>query len=128
MKHYLMSVVAALGLCSGCHTQEKIEVLTPQEFAQAARADADAVVLDVRRADEYSAGHLEGAVNLDYLDTAAFAKGVEGLDRRKTYYVYCRSGRRSHEAATVLQKRGLKAIDMKGGILAWSEAGMALVK
>ena len=57
--------MTALGLCSGCTAQDGVEVLTPQEFIAAAEADSAAVILDVRQPDEFAAGHLAKAVNLD---------------------------------------------------------------
>ena len=70
-------------------------MLEPLEFVEAARSDGTAVVMDVRRPSEYAEGHLADAVNLDWLDQAAFRKGLEQLDKGRTYYIYCRRGRRS---------------------------------
>lgn len=96
-------------------------MLEPLEFVEAARSDGTAVVMDVRRPSEYAEGHLADAVNLDWLDQAAFRKGLEQLDKGRTYYIYCRSGRRSREAATRMRQEGFAVVDMKGGYLRWME-------
>lgn len=96
-------------------------MLEPLEFVEAVRSDGKAVVMDVRRPSEYEEGHLADAVNLDWLDQAAFRKGLEQLDKDRTYYIYCRSGRRSREAAARMRQEGFDVVDMKGGYLRWME-------
>ncbi len=123
MKYWFISLFALLGLCSNCTAQEEVKVLTPEEYSKAAEADSVAVILDVRRPEEFKAGHLRGALLLNFLDTQAFDEGLKGLDKSKTYYIYCRSGRRSYNAAVKMQKLGFKVFDMKGGITAWEREG-----
>ena len=55
-----------------------------------------------------------------YLTPRHSAKGLIGL------YIYCRSGRRSHDAAMKMKDKGFKVADMKGGIIARKEAGMPI--
>ena len=112
----------------GCKAQNSVKVLTAEEFAAAVKADKKAVVLDVRRPDEFAAGHIEGAVLLNFLDTVAFNAGVEKLDKSKTYYIYCRSGRRSNNAAVILQKKGFTVFDLGGGFLSWQRYNLPWVK
>ena len=104
MKNLFFSLMAALGLCSGCTAQDGVEVLTPQEFIAAAEADSAAVILDVRQPDEFAAGHLAKAINLDWLNPSAFSEGMAKLDKDHTYYIYCRSGRRSNAAASKMKR------------------------
>lgn len=119
--------MASLGLCSSCQAQDGVKILTPQEFDQTVKSDGDAVILDVRQPSEYAEGHLQGALLLNVLDEAAFDAGMQKLDKTKTYYIYCRSGRRSHKAAVKMQEKGFKVFDMKGGIIGWKEAGLPVV-
>lgn len=112
----------------GCKAQNSVKVLTAEEFAAAVKEDKKAVVLDVRRPDEFAAGHIEGAVLLNFLDTVAFNAGVEKLDKSKTYYIYCRSGRRSNNAAVILQKKGFTVFDLGGGFLSWQRNNLPWVK
>ena len=114
-----------MAIAFGCgNSKSEIKSMTPEAFNEAAKADPTAVILDVRTPDEYAQGHLDGARNLDWLNQPAFQAGMENLSPENTYYVYCRSGRRSHEAADSMQARGLKVVDMDGGILAWEKAGL----
>ena len=128
MKNLFFSLMAALGLCSGCTAQDGVEVLTPQEFIAAAEADSAAVILDVRQPDEFAAGHLAKAVNLDWLNPSAFSEGMAKLDKDHTYYIYCRSGRRSNAAASKLKREGFRVFDMKGGYLQWTSEGRPVVR
>ncbi len=124
MKNIIMTLMATLGLTASCTAQEDIKTVGPQEFAELVKADSNAVVLDVRTENEYAEGHLPAAVNIDFLNEESFAQEIAGLDKTRSYYVYCRSGRRSHGAAVKMQALGLQVTDMKGGWLAWTEAGM----
>ena len=82
----------------------------------------DVQLVDVRTPDEYNAGKIDDAINIDYFDQETFKKEFEKLDKNKAIYVYCRSGHRSHESAVILEKMGFKEIyDLKGGYIAWSE-------
>ena len=110
---------------TGCGTAGKTDaagsVLAPVEYMKMLQSDKKAYLLDVRRADEYAAGHLPGAALLDVTDSVAFARGVELLDKEKNIYIYCRSGRRSRKAADILSAKGFKVTDMQGGYNAWKE-------
>lgn len=127
MKKYLVLLFGVM-FFFGCKSQNSVKVLTAEEFAAAVKADKKAVVLDVRRPDEFAAGHIEGAVLLNFLDTVAFNAGVEKLDKSKTYYIYCRSGRRSNNAAVILQKKGFTVFDLGGGFLSWQRYNLPWVK
>lgn len=128
MKTVLFAALALIGVSAGCTAQEAVKTLEPQEFAAAAKADTSGVVLDVRKADEYAEGHLADAANINWLDKEAFAKGECALDRSHTYYIYCRSGRRSLAAAQKMQADGFRVVNMSGGILRWTELGLPLEK
>jgi rhodanese-related sulfurtransferase len=93
--------------------------LQPEEFYAAYQKDENAVLLDVRRPDEFAAGHLPGAINLDFY-RPDFADQVALLDKAKAYYVYCRSGARSANASNMMgSAQFTKVANMLGGILAW---------
>ena len=79
----------------------------------------DYIILDVRRADEFAEGHIPGAINVANEDIGA-DKPVELPEEDKTIYVYCRSGRRSKEAAAKLAAIGYTNIIECGGILDWT--------
>ena len=132
MKKILLSLLAAIGLSTtGCSAQagksapsDGIIVLAPQAFIDQAKADTTSILLDVRTQKEYAEGHLAGSQQLDYLNPEAFNAGINKLDKSRTYYIYCRSGKRSHGACQKMKKQGFKVYDMEGGILNWTKLGM----
>lgn len=81
--------------------------------------ESDYIILDVRRADEFAEGHIPGAINV-----ANESIGTEEIselpDKDQLIMVYCRSGRRSKEAAEKLVKLGYTNIVEFGGILDWT--------
>ncbi len=80
---------------------------------------ADTVVVDVRTSDEYNAGHLEGAVNID-VQAPDFDRLVSELPADGEYVVYCASGNRSSSAVARMEGLGFTNVTDAGGI---SEAG-----
>ena len=115
-------LLATLGLTTACG-QANYENTDVKGFAELMK-DPNVVVLDVRSADEFQDGHLEGAINIDQAQSDFMKKAKETLAIDKTIAVYCRSGRRSASAAGRLAAEGYKAVNMKGGIVAWKEASM----
>ena len=82
----------------------------------------NAVVIDVRTAEEYAAGHIPGALHMD-VQKEDFTSQIQALDKSKTYLLYCKSGRRSEKALNILYNEDYKkAYHLKGGILAWTGA------
>lgn len=130
MKKILLSLLTAISFgTTGCSAQSNsIDTLAPQAFIKQAKADKTAIILDVRTPGEYKEEHLAGARQLDFLNTSVFDAGIKLLDKSHTYYVYCRSGKRSHNACMKMQKHGLKVFDMEGGILNWKKLGMPTTK
>jgi rhodanese-related sulfurtransferase len=89
---------------------------------------ADFVILDVRTPSEFAAGHIEGAIMIDF-NASNFSTEVGKLDKDKTYLVYCRTSNRSGQAVNVMKDLGFKEVyDMDGGIVAWEAAAYPTVK
>lgn len=126
MKKILLSLLTAISFgTTGCSAQsDSIDTLAPQAFIKQAKADTTSIILDVRTPGEYKEEHLAGAQQLDFLNSEAFDAGIKQLDNTHTYYVYCRSGKRSHNACIKMKKQGLKVFDMEGGILNWKKLGI----
>jgi rhodanese-related sulfurtransferase len=85
------------------------------------RASAPAgALIDVRSPEEYAAFHFDGAVNCDYLGDD-FLEQIEALDPSNEYLVYCRSGRRSVRACTLMRNAGItNLIHLDGGLNAYN--------
>ena len=130
MKKILLSLLTAISFgTTGCSAQsDSIDTLAPQAFIKQAKADTTSIILDVRTPGEYKEEHLAGALQLDFLNSEVFDAGIKLLDKSHTYYVYCRSGKRSHHACMKMKKQGFKVFDMEGGILNWKRLGMPTTK
>ena len=120
MKKIITCLLATLGLTTACG-QQSYENADINGFAELI-ASPDVVLLDVRTAEEFAEGHIEGAVNIDQAQSDFIQKTKAALSSDKTVAVYCRSGRRSASAASRLAAEGYKCVNLKGGILAWKEA------
>ena len=100
---------------------QEIKLLTPQEYQDAITTNEDVQLVDVRTPEEFAEGHLENALNIDFLESD-FITEVEKLDLKKPIYIYCRSGKRSGRAALVLKDVGFSEIyDLQGGFLNWEK-------
>ena len=85
---------------------------------------ADALLIDVREADEYAAGHAKGAV---LIPLSEFASRIEEIDADRNVHIICELGGRSAQACEYLeQARGLEATNVEGGTSAWRSAGLPM--
>jgi rhodanese-related sulfurtransferase len=105
-----LTLVAA---CGGSSTGSAIQ---KPSAATAVGMLGSLTVIDVRTPAEYAAGHIAGAQNVD-VEAADFGTRIAALDKKATYLVYCRSGRRSGIAATQMAAAGFTNI-VDGGAMA----------
>jgi len=91
----------------------------------AENGSAPQILLDVRNADEWEAGHAPNAqwVPLPDLEGARFQ-----LPMNRRIVCVCRSGARSARATESLLEWGFEATNMTGGMKAWAEAGLSVVR
>ena len=83
--------------------------------------DKDFVILDVRTPEEFFSGALEGAINLDFY-ASDFSQKLNGLDKNKTYLIYCRSGNRSKSVLGMMKNLGFNFVyELNQGILEWQQ-------
>lgn len=101
-----------------------VRTLAPKDAA--ATLTGGRVVLDVRTPDEYAAGHLAGAKEIDFY-AASFKAELGKLDKATPYLVYCHSGNRSGQASELMKQLGFTdVVDVQGGITAWTAAGLSI--
>lgn len=123
---FCLAVPTGCGMAEKSEETDRMEQTTPgiyhsmtPEEAKARMDSGDSIiVLDVRRADEYAHSHIPGAVllpNENIADTPPAS--LPDLDAE--ILVYCRSGRRSREAAEKLAAMGYTAVYDFGGIIDW---------
>lgn len=88
------------------------------EAVRMMETETNYMILDVRRPDEFAEGHIPGAINVPN-ETIGSAEIPTLPNKNQLIMVYCRSGRRSKEAAEKLVKLGYTSIVEFGGILDW---------
>ena len=87
----------------------------------------DLVILDVRTPEEFAAGHVDGAIMIDFY-AADFEDRVAELDPDVPYLLYCNSGNRSGQTVPLLHELGFNDVaDVDGGIQAWMANGLPTV-
>lgn len=92
--------------------------ISAEEAKQIMDSGATCVILDVRTFEEYESGHIPGAVCFPLDDIESKAK-VFIPEQDVLYLIYCRSGRRSKQAAEILVELGYTNILEFGGIMDW---------
>lgn len=119
-----MKSATDLVMAAKAHVQE-----IPVEQAAAAIASAD-VLIDVREADEYAAGHLQGALHIPRGLLEFKLSGTPALERRDLNVVlYCKTSGRAALAAQTMQAMGYLSVrSIAGGFDAWQAAGQPVVK
>ena len=117
-----ISVLLAVLLClTGCTAEEKMAYrqISQEEAKSMMIRDDGHVIVDVRRRDEYDSGHIPGAILIP--NESIGAEQPEQLpDKDQVILVYCRSGRRSKEAAQKLADMGYTNVYEFGGMIDWS--------
>ena len=104
-------------LVVACGTKENIQITDLEDDAL-----ENALLIDVRTPEEYSLGHLDKAVNINWYDID-FKEKIAELDRTKTVYVYCKAGGRSAKAAAVFRELGFDdVVNLEGGYDVYLEA------
>ena len=132
MRRPLLLIAALLGLaallagCSSSSASDAVRTVPPTEFVSA-MAEPGTVIVDVRTPGEYTAGHVDGAVNID-VESGSFDSQIASLPKDTTYAVYCRSGRRSAVAADAMSSAGFTSIvNLDGGVADLQVAGAPIV-
>ena len=119
---YLIAMTMCISQASGCNNNDIPSVSAP-EFEQQIKVDS-VQLLDVRTPEEYAEGHIAGAVNIDVQSDDFQPTARQELSKDSTILVYCRSGRRSLDAAEILARLGYRVVNLKGGILDWQAPGL----
>ena len=122
MKKLLPLLLSALMLTacspSGGTKTNTYRQISMDEAATMMAQETNYIILDVRRPDEFAAGHIPNAINIAN-ESIGTAEIPELPDKDQLIMVYCRSGRRSKEAAEKLVKLGYTNIVEFGGIPDW---------
>ena len=127
-KILFLVLVVSLTNCSNSTAQQQAAqttnpaLLAPDDFETKA-AQAGTQLVDVRTPEEYQAGHIGNALNINFRD-ADFKEKMDKLDKSKPVAVYCGVGGRSGKTVTLLNQLGFKTVyDLQGGITTWRAKG-----
>ena len=115
----LLFLITSLVACKS-QTTQVVKVVDVTTFKKGI-AKKDIQLIDVRTPAEFKEGYIEKAILIDF-KAENFKTKVQELDKNKPVYLYCRSGKRSAFASTILKDLGFNEIvDLEGGYLAWSK-------
>jgi rhodanese-related sulfurtransferase len=93
----------------------------------AAMQSQGTLVIDVREPSEYAEGHVPGSTLIPLAQLESRLSEIRD-HQHQPVLLFCRSGRRSAQAQDILAKAGFtKAVNMEGGLNAWTKAGLPLV-
>jgi thioredoxin 1 len=121
---YLLFFAILINSCSNGQSQTVKTNLSASEFADKIKNMPDAPILDVRTPGEYTKGHINEAVNINW-NSSDFNNHITLLDKEKPVMVYCLSGNRSASAAHKMRSMGFKEVyELNGGIMKWNSANL----
>lgn len=116
MRNFVLIIFILLS----CQDNKKFELLKYSDFKKKIES-SDVILIDVRTPMEFSQGHIQGSVNVDFKDEKDFQNYFENLDKSETIFLYCRSGNRSRKSAEKLIDLGFNKIyDLDGGFIEWN--------
>lgn len=124
----LAAVVMVAWACKPNVKEEAYKTVGVDEFEQLVERGDSVTVLDVRTPQEFAEGHLREAILIDANNDDFLSIACDSLPKDKIIAVYCRSGRRSAKAANLLSAEGYTAVNLDGGIIAWTKAGKDTIR
>ena len=120
-------LILASGCTNGQNTSQKT-VLSPKEYSEKINQLSNEIIIDVRTAEEYAAGHLINSKNINW-NGGNFDTQISTLDKSTPVFVYCAAGGRSSSAAKKMRSVGFKEVyDLSGGIIDWRKAKLPETK
>ncbi len=123
----LVCITVAVSVLSACSSNAASSI-SPQELDNLIRSGNPFVILDVRTTNEFSRGHIPGAVNIPHRELKT-RLGELAAHKSGEIVLHCRSGRRAAIAEKILGEAGFSHIRiLEGQIRAWQEAGFPVEK
>ena len=120
----LILIITCTAVLCGCTSggenkmENSYEQITPAEAKAIMDERDDYVILDVRTQEEFDEAHIDGAILIPDYEIADKAESIL-KDKNQLILVYCRSGRRSKNAASELVSLGYTNVKEFGGIIDW---------
>ena len=106
--------------------QNTYDILPNIAFKNIMDSDSKIILIDVRSKQELDDIMINGVLNYDF-NSDEFENSVLDLDIDKTYYVICRSGRRSGITTELMLENGFENVfNIKGGMIKWIDSNLKL--
>lgn len=121
MKKLLFIILTLLGLNGCMNAQNNNYTDMDVERFSKYLSNNNVQLVDVRTPEEFAEGHIAGSRNINVFDKDFIDEAEKTLDKSKPVAVYCRSGKRSADAAQKLAENGFTVTNLEGGIIAWKE-------
>jgi rhodanese-related sulfurtransferase len=127
MKRILLLILLTAFSLVGC-AQQPSGIIDATQFKKLIEEKKDVQLIDVRTPNEFKAGHIQGAINIDFY-RGDFKEAIAKLDKSKPIAIYCAVGGRSGASTEVAAQLGFKQVyDLQGGISVWQRKGLPIVK
>lgn len=106
--------------------QNPYDIIPTDAIKKITNNDNNSILIDVRTKEELDEIKIEGVINIDFYSDE-FKNYLLKLDKYKTYYLICRSGRRSGLATIFMRDNGFKEVyNIKGGMVEWQNSNLSL--
>ena len=123
MKNLLLFFI----LFSNCNQNQNLNIEPDKVYDLLSKNNKNnSILLDVRTEEEFIESKINNSLNIDFYSDN-FKISILSLDKSKTYYVYCRSGRRSLNTVEFMRENGFsKSYNVDGGIIKWTDLNLPL--
>ena len=123
MKNLLLFFI----LLSSCNQNQNLNIQPDKVYDLLSNSNNNnSILLDVRTKEEVDEKKINNSINIDFYSDD-FKDSILRLDKSKTYYVYCRSGRRSLNTVEFMRENGFKeSYNVDGGIIKWTDLKIPL--
>jgi len=123
MKNLLLFFI----LLSSCNQNQNLNIQPDKVYDLLSNSNNNnSILLDVRTKEEVDEKKINNSINIDFYSDD-FKDSILRLDKSKTYYVYCRSGRRSLNTVEFMRKNGFnESYNVDGGIIKWNDLKIPL--
>lgn len=106
--------------------QNRYDILPNIAYKNIIDSDNKIILIDVRSKQELDEIMINGVLNYDF-NSDEFEKSILSLDKEKTYYMICRSGRRSGITTELMLENGFEnVLNIKGGMIKWVDSNLKL--
>lgn len=127
MKQLLLALLCLISIHTYSQKKAEPRKVDAATFQSILETEKSVQLIDVRTPEEFSAGHIEDAVNINIYDPE-FLVRLNSLNKKKPVLVYCKGGGRSADAAAQMKLMGFKnVVELQQGIMGWEKENRPIV-